>query len=182
MSKCFCKTNVQQCPQAGGDHFSSFKFQFSLIFFYKCVNTSFYSWRLTIINWRQIIQGILKFKKKRKKNGTFKNTLQSSQHHYPGTFMSFNVQEKSFRLFHSLVICCYLIFAPLNMSVIFFCLYHKLLGLSRLNLLSVGEQGICKFILTTPKKTKCLVRMILMIWGVKWQWRSCHFNLYMFHD
>lgn len=143
MSKCFFqnKLAVQQCPQAGGDHFSSFKFQFSLIFFYKCVNTSFYSWRLTIINWRQIIQGILKFKKKRKKNGTFKNTLQSSQHHYPGTFMSFNVQEKSFRLFHSLVICCYLLFAPLNMSVIF-CLFHKLLGLSRLNLVSVREQEI----------------------------------------
>lgn len=139
------KLAVQQCPQAGGDHFSSFKFQFSLIFFYKCVNTSFYSWRLTIINWRQIIQ------EKEGKNGTFKNTLQSSQHHYPGTFMSFNVQEKSFRLFHSLVICCYLLFAPLNMSVIF-CLFHKLLGLSRLNLVSVGEQGNWKFILTTPKK------------------------------
>lgn len=98
--------------------------------------------------------GNIEILKKGGKNGTFKNTLQSSQHHYPGTFMSFNVQEKSFRLFHSLVICCYLIFAPLNMSVIFFVYFipGKLLGLSRLNLVSVGEQGNWKFILTTPKK------------------------------
>lgn len=180
MSKCFFKTNwLFSSAHKLEEITSSFKFQFSLIFFYICVNTSFYSWRLTIINWRQIIREYWNFKKKREKK-TFKNTLQSSQHHYPGTLMSFNVQAKSFRLFHSLVICCYLLFAPLYISVIF-CLFHKLLGLSRLNLVSVGEQGNWKFILTTPKKTKCLVRMI-MIWGVKWQWRSCQFNLYMFHD